>query len=151
MFIIFNKQVCYGDYEDFSQLAVPTPLVSINAPSTQTVGQSLTLGCSMTAVRGITSRVDIIWRSYGTVLRRVNSTLPTINNSLVYSDTFTMRFCLCSADQNEQYQCEVVINASLSVMTTGSVNITLDVIGKIQQLHTHTPCFFCPISDYEAY
>ena len=39
---------------------VPGPSVTINAPSNQTVGQSLTLESSITTVRGITSRVDIV-------------------------------------------------------------------------------------------
>jgi len=109
---------------------VPNPTVTVTAPNTQTVGQSLTLLCSVTAVRGITSRVDIIWRSYGTVLRRVNDTsLTMIDSSLFYTDSYTIpQLCMCSADQNEVYQCEVVINASPTIMVTGSV--TLDVMGE---------------------
>ena len=51
---------------------VPPPTVLVTAPNNQTVGQSLSLQCEVTTVRGITSRVDIVWSS-GTVLRRINS------------------------------------------------------------------------------
>ena len=114
-----------------THLAVPTPTVSITAPSTPSVYQSLTLECSVAAVRGITSKVDIIWRYYGVVVRRVNDTLQTIMDSLpIYTDSYTIpRLCPCSADQNEVYQCEVVINTSPPAMVTSSV--TLEVIGKI--------------------
>jgi len=104
--------------------------VTVTAPNTQIVGQSLTLECSVTAVRGITSRVDIIWRSYGTILRMINDTSPIMmDNSVVYTDSYTVpQLCMCSADQNEVYQCEVVINASPPIMTSGSV--TLNVMGE---------------------
>ena len=104
--------------------------MTVTAPSNPTVGQSLTQTCSVTAVRGITSRVDILWRSYGTVMRRVNDTSPTMmDNSVVYTDSYTIpRLCMCSADQNEMYQCEVVINTSPLVMATD--NVTLNLMGK---------------------
>ena len=114
----------------FHHFTVPNSNVTITAPSTQIVGQPLTLECSVTAVRGITSRVDIVWRSYGTTLRRVNDTSPTMmDNSVVYTDSYTIpQLCMCSVDQNEVYQCEMVINTSPLVMATGSV--TLDVMGE---------------------
>ena len=72
-------------------LLVPTPTVSVTAPNTQTVGQSLTLQCEVTTVRGITSRVDIMWSSDGTTLRRINDTTAiTMDNSLVYTDSYTI-------------------------------------------------------------
>ena len=52
--------------------SVPIPTVSVTALNTQTVGQSLTLQCEVTTVRGITSRVDIVWSSGGSILRRIN-------------------------------------------------------------------------------
>ena len=51
-------------------ILVPTSTVSVTAPNTQTVGQSLTLQCEVTTVRGITSRVDIVWSSDGTVFEK---------------------------------------------------------------------------------
>ena len=92
------------------------------------MGQSLTLQCEVTTVRGITSRVDIVWSSGGTVLRRMNdTTATTINNSLVYTDSYTISQ-LSTTDESRVIQCEVVINASPIVMASDS--ITLDVTGK---------------------
>ena len=87
----------------FIAFTVPPPTVSANALSPQRVGQPLIVTCGVTTVRGITSRVDIIWRSVGEVLNRTNNTTPTImNSSLVYTDFYTIpQLCLCSVDQQE--------------------------------------------------
>ena len=107
---------------------VPTPTVSVTNISTQTVGKSLTLQCEVTTVRGITSRVDIVWSSDGTVLRRINdTTATTMDNSLVYTDSYTISQ-LNTTDDGRVIQCEVVINTSPSVMASDS--ITLDVTGE---------------------
>ena len=109
-------------------IIVPTPTVSVTAPNTQTVGQSLTLQCEVTTVRGITSRVDIVWSSGGTELERMNDVSSTMmDNSLVYTDSYTFSQ-LSTTDEGRVIQCEVVINASPSVMASDS--ITLDVTGK---------------------
>ena len=107
---------------------VPTPNVSVTAPNTQTVDQSLILQCEVTTVRGINSRVDIVWSSDGTVLRRINdTTASTMDNSLVYTDSYNISQ-LNTTDDGRVIQCEVVINASPSVMASDS--ITLDVTGE---------------------
>ena len=95
---------------------------------TQTVGQSLTLQCEVTTMRGITSRVDVVWSNHYTILRRKNDTTgTTMDNSLVYIDSYTISQ-LSTTDDGRVIQCEVVINTSPSVMATGSN--TLDVIGE---------------------
>ena len=95
--------------------------------NTQTVGQSLTLQYEVTTVRGITSRVDIVWSSNGIVLRRINGTIATtMDNSLVYTDSYNISQ-LNTTDDGRVIQCEVVINASPPVMTTN--NITLNLMG----------------------
>ena len=108
---------------------VPTPNVTVTAPNTQIVGQSLTLECNVTAVRGVTSRVDIVWsRDYNIMLRRTNNTTPIMmDNSLVYTDNYTIQL-LNTNDDNRNYFCEVVINASPVVMATG--NTRLNVTGE---------------------
>ena len=101
----------------------------MTAINTQTVGQSLTLQCEVTTVRGITSRVDIVWSSNGAALRRNNDTTATTrDNSLVYTDSYTISQ-LNTNDDDRVIQCEVVVNASPSVLTT-SDSITLDVTGE---------------------
>ena len=100
----------------------------MTAPNTQTVSQSLTLQCEVTTVRGITSRVDIVWSSNGTELeRRNNVSSTTMDNLLVYTNSYTISQ-LSTTDDGRVIQCEVVINVSPSVMA--SDNITLNVTGK---------------------
>ena len=100
----------------------------VTAPHTQTVGQSLTLQCEVTTVRGVTSRVDIVWSSDDTVLRRINGkTATTVDNSLVYTDSYTIS-PLSTTDEKQVYKCEVVINASPPIRDDD--NIVLDVTGK---------------------
>ena len=105
--------------------------MTVNPLSNQIVGQSLTLECNVTAVRGITSRVDIIWRrdNGAEELNRTNNTLPTMmSGSLVYTSTYTISQ-LSTTDDGREYQCAVVINTSPGgVMANGS--IMLDVTGK---------------------
>ena len=91
------------------------------------MGPSLTLQCEVTTVRGITSRVDIVWSSDGTELQRVNDvSSTTMDDSLVYTDSYTISQ-LSTTDEGRVIECEVVIIASLPVMAND--NITLDVTG----------------------
>jgi len=107
---------------------VPTLNVMLTVSDTQTVGQLLTLECSVTTVRGITSRVDIIWSSDGIELEKMEgvNVSSTTDNSVVYTDTYNISQ-LSTTDDGREYQCEVVINTSPPVMANDSV--TLDVIG----------------------
>ena len=107
---------------------VPTPTVNVTAPDNQTVGQSLTLQCEVTTVRGIASRVDIVWSSGGTELQRINLVLSTtMDNSLVYTDSYIISQ-LSTTNDGSVIQCEVVIDASPPIMASDT--ITLDVTGK---------------------
>ena len=107
------------------QIVVPTPDVSVTAPNTQTVGQSLTLQCEVTTVRGITSRVDIVWSSDGTVLRRTNgATATSMDNSLIYTNSYTISQ-LSTTDDGRVIQCEVVININPPVMASNSVMLDI--------------------------
>ena len=83
----------------------------------------------MIAVRGITNRVDIIWRRNGVELQRiegVNVNLITAGNSAAYTDTYIISQ-LNATDDDREYQCEVVINTSPPVMANDTVR--LDVMG----------------------
>ena len=103
--------------------------MTVTTSNTQTVGQSLTLQCEVTSVRGITSRVDIVWSSNGTVLRRINDiTATTMNNSLVYTDSYTISQ-LNTIDDGRVIQCEVVIDGN-PLNIQGSDNIALKLIGE---------------------
>ena len=110
-------------------ISVPTPTVSVTAPDTQTVGQSLTLQCEVITVRGITSRVDIVWSTGVTELQRMNDvTLTMMDNSLMYTESYTIPL-LSTDDEGRVIQCEVVINASPPV--TANDSTMLDVTGKL--------------------
>ena len=99
---------------------VPIPLVQItiidnktlgNESRNLTVGDPLTLDCTVTAVRGISSSVDIIWTTGGRVVRRVdNITADIENDSAIYTDSFEIS-SLSAIDNRRGYQCTVVINA----------------------------------------
>ena len=103
---------------------VPTPSVTLTATNTQIVGQSLTLECSVTAVRGITSRVDIIWNRQGKLFWWTNNITSTIMvNSLMYTDTYTISQ-LKTTDDGRKYKC------SLASPQVTSASIRLDVIGE---------------------
>ena len=110
-------------------LLVPVPSVTINAPSNQTVGQSLTLESSITTVRGITSRVDIVWSSNGVELRRIMGATPNSTNdsSEVYEDIYDIPL-LSTSDDGRVIECEIIIMTTPSIVATN--NVTLDVTGK---------------------
>ena len=82
----------------------------------------------MTTVRGITSRVDIVWSSNGTELERINDvSSTTMDNSLVYTDSYTVSQ-LSTTDDGRVIQCEVVINATPSIIANDT--LTLKVTGE---------------------
>ena len=97
------------------------------------------LECDVTTVRGITSRVDIMWSSDGEELhtiRGVNVSLVR-DNSLSLMDTYTIPQ-LSIADENKEYQCEVSINAQSLVTATGRV--ILNVTGKHVVMYHYYTC-----------
>ena len=114
---------------------VPTPTVSVTALNTQIVGQSVTLQCEVTTVRGITSRVDIVWSSDGIELERMNNVSSNImSSSLVHTDYYTTSQ-LSTTDDDRLIQCEGVINANTPVMAND--RITLDVNGECALIVLH--------------
>jgi len=101
----------------------------VTPTSNQTVGQPLTLVCDVTTVRGITSRVDVVWSSDGTEVEKVEG----VNISSLTSTTvlYTRNYIipqLRTSDDDKAYQCEVVINSNISV--TADNNVILDVMGE---------------------
>ena len=101
----------------------------MTAPNTQIVGQSLALECSVTTVRGITSRVDVVWSIDGALLERnegLNLTIRTPSSTSL-SNTYSIPH-LSTDDEDRMYQCEMVINTDPLVVATS--NLTLNVTGK---------------------
>ena len=110
-------------------LLVQVPIMTIIAPNNQMVGQSLTLESTITTVRGITSRVDIVWSSNGVELKRiVDATESSANDSTeVYEDTYHIPL-LSTIDDGRVIKCEIIIMTTPSIVTIK--NVTLDVTGK---------------------
>ena len=106
---------------------VPYSLVSVTAPNTQTVGQSLTLQCEVTTVRGITSRVDIAWRRGGTKINTTRVKAHVIGNLLMYRASFTISQ-LNTSSNGANYGCRLVIYTNPRVTATDTV--TLDITGE---------------------
>ena len=103
--------------------------MNLTTPNTQIVGQSLTLECGVTTVRGITSRMDIVWSSDGTELRKLEGPSPisVASQIVAYSDIYSITQLNTSYDGLE-FQCEVMINSPLPI--TASDITTLDVSGE---------------------
>ena len=107
---------------------MPVPSVIVSTESNQTVGQSLTLQCNITTVRGITSRVDIVWSSNNTELsitKGVNISSET-DDSVIFTDAYIITQ-LSTIDESRGYHCEAVIDTELPVKATDS--IVLNVTG----------------------
>ena len=69
-------------------LRVPVPAFRSRFP--RILLAPLILQCEVTTVRGITSRVDIVWSS-GTIFEWMNNvSSTTMGNSLVYTDYYTV-------------------------------------------------------------
>ena len=103
-------------------VVVPIPSIIVSAPEDQIVGQSLTLKCDITTVRGVTSRVDIVWSSNGSQLRKATgiSANSMTHNSVLYTASYVIGQ-LSTADEDRTYECMAMINAQSPVTASDSV------------------------------
>ena len=109
---------------------MPTPThLNVTLLGFQKVSESLTLKCSITAVRGITSRVDIVWSSNGTELKRIEGANSSIvsENIKIYVIFYNI-LQVSTSDDGREFQCGVFVNSTPVVMATD--NVTLDITGK---------------------
>ena len=108
---------------------MPAPdSIAVTVVGNQTVGQSLVLKCIVTTVKGITSRMDMVWSSNSYELRRtegVNSDF-TSDNSVTYTDSYNA-MQINTSDDGRMFGCKLLVNTIPPLMIDGS--ITLDVIG----------------------
>ena len=105
---------------------VDAPIVTVTTTSPQTVGDTLTLTCSVNAVQGVITMANIIWTSSLTELQRIDG--ERLGDMLVYTNNYTIPI-LNTSDDGRIYHCKVVvISTTPSIMATDS--ITLDVIGE---------------------
>ena len=107
-------------------ITVPTPIVSISVETNQTVGQPLTLDCTVITVRGITSRVNIVWLVNDMELETVTDV--DVSSSM---DDDMQQYMVSyiinqlSVDDNENvYQCVVRVDNDL-VMAADNVTLTI--------------------------
>ena len=120
---------------------MPIPSVTLSILNNQTVGQSLILECDVTTVRGITSRVDIVWSNDGSevnIVKDVNGSL-VINDFVLFTDTYIIPQ-LSTTDENKEYQCEVLIDTESPVIS--SDNVTLNITGKHRNYNFHINFLF---------
>jgi len=110
-------------------ISVSIPNVTATAPENQTIGDPLSLTCTVTAVTNITNRVDIIWRRDRTKIETIEGVgvISTTDNLVLYIDTYNISL-LNTTDDGREYQCEVVINTSPPVIANDS--LILEVMGK---------------------
>ena len=103
--------------------------MTVTAPVTQIVGQSLILEANVTTVRGITSRIDIEWSIGNMTLQRTEGVNIeyTATDSVLYKDIYNITQ-VSTFDDGRVYQCKVIINTNPQLMATDST--TLDVTGK---------------------
>ena len=114
---------------------VPQPLIklSISNNQLQVVGQSLTLESTVTTVRGITSRLDIVWSRDGFELDRVEglNQSSTINDSVLYTKFYIIAQ-LNTLDEARIFMCDIIINTISPI--TAADSVTLRVTGKCSTL-----------------
>jgi len=104
--------------------------LSLIAHHVQIVGQSLTLECSLTTYRGITSVVRFMWSSGGTNLKEEVKTGKdfTTQNLDIYSNTYIIPQ-LSVSDDGRTYQCKAVINTNPTIVEYN--NVTLKLTGIV--------------------
>ena len=83
----------------------------------------------MTTVRGIISKIDILWSVDGVEIKMISGAVisSTTNSSMLYKDFYNISL-LTTADEGKAYQCEGVINATPNLTVKSS--LLLDVTGE---------------------
>ena len=101
----------------------------------------MTLDCSIVAVRGITSRVDIVWYGNGVQVRRMNNITASIINdtAAVYTDSLNISL-LTQKHDGRVYSCEAIINSEPSLINYSSV--TINITCKFIAIYIIVICHF---------
>ena len=83
----------------------------------------------MTTVRGITSRVDIVWTRNGIVFKTTEgvSINSVTADTLKFTDWFTTAQ-INTSDDGVVYQCKVVINIVPEIIATSNM-VVMDITG----------------------
>ena len=119
----------YGSLKLFILSVVPIPVLSLDPVNPPTLSDQLILQCQATAVRGITSRLDFNWIRIDddseVVVQTVMGANRT-NDSLIYTDTYTIPMALSESDIGTVYLCTISLNNDEGEVLANSLNITLD-------------------------
>ena len=88
---------------------VPAPSVNVAILNNKnkTVGSQLFLGCSVTTVSGISSKVDIVWTKNGDLVEETSDDRIQISDDGNY--TSTLQFLYLSEVDEGVYSCNVTI------------------------------------------
>ena len=115
----------------FCLFAVPHVIVEVTSIDSLEYGETTTLECNAIAVRGITSRVDIVWVTgfFDNVVRRRSDARGNIvGNSTIYTDHLVTP-PLSFDDNDRVYYC--VININESNIFSAFSSIVLNFSGKL--------------------
>ena len=104
--------------------------MNISVPNNLTTGHPVTMNCTIVVVRGISSRVDIVWYSGLQQVRRVNNAAASVltDTAAMYRDSFSIPSLSIQYDGRE-YLCEAIINSHPLVIASSS--ITLKITSKL--------------------
>ena len=105
-------------------------------PNNLTTGQSVALDCSAVTVKGITSRVYIVWYSGGQVKRLNNNVTASIINdtAAVYRDSFNIS-SLTGKHDNRVYSCQIIINSDPLIAAISSVRLNVTCKSTIKCMY----------------
>ena len=125
------------NYHDLTILfAVSNPNINLTAPAVQNFMESLTLTCEVTTVRGITSRVTIIWTSLDNEVGRVENAIGnnSVDSLVVYRD----QFFISALTSEDRYDCRAVINSTSQPQNVASIRLELTCKCMLQAyIHTY--------------
>ena len=118
---------------------VPNPDLSLNPVNPPRLSDQLTMECSATVVRGITSTLDFMWIRIDDDREMIVQNVTEANttgDSLVYTDTYTTPMALRESDIGVLYLCTVLLNSDQG--NTVDLNISLDTsISKYISMCVH--------------
>ena len=115
----------------------PPPIVEITTGDDVALGEPVTLECTATVTRGITSDLEFQWfiTTRGFFTRLVRSVTdvegsPNNNNSVLYRDFLALP-ALNTFNRGDNYACEVTIsNSSISFLNSNTGSFELDFPSK---------------------
>ena len=115
-------------FDPLFSLIVPSPTVKVIAIGSQTMGDKLSLRCDVNITKGISSSVILVWKINDTERGEIVK-YPLSNTSVMYTNFLNIS-SLNSTDNNTVYNCQAVINTSLSVNVSDNASLTINIAGK---------------------